>query len=95
MKIIPLIAEPSQKLSVLLDGQNCQISIDQKGDFMYLSLAVNNGSVINSVICRDRIKMVPYAYLPFVGNLAFIDTQGTDDPNYSGLGDRFKLVYLP
>lgn len=95
MKIIPIIAAPSQRLSILLDGQNCQISIEQKGDFMYLSLSVNNSPVINSIICRDRIRLVPYAYLPFVGNLAFIDTQGTDDPNYTGLGERFKLVYLP
>ncbi|MCP1257899.1 phage baseplate plug family protein [Acetobacter lambici] len=27
------------------------------------------------------------------GDLAFADTQGTQDPDYTGLGSRFVLVY--
>jgi hypothetical protein len=30
----------------------------------------------------------------FIGDLIFIDTQGTSDPNYTGLGSRFLLAYL-
>ena len=95
MNIIPLIPTPSQKLSVILGPQDSQILVEQKGDYMYLSLAVNNKPVINTVICRDRVRLVRYAYLGFVGNLAFVDTQGTDDPHYTGLGSRFILVYEP
>lgn len=38
--------------------------------------------------------IVRSAYLGFIGDLAFIDTQGTSDPIYAGLGTRFQLVYL-
>jgi hypothetical protein len=30
----------------------------------------------------------------FIGNLLFVDTQGSSDPTYDGLGSRFSLVYL-
>jgi hypothetical protein len=33
-------------------------------------------------------------YLGFVGNVMFIDTQGSSDPHAAGLGSRFQLVYF-
>ncbi|HXK37381.1 MAG TPA: hypothetical protein VJ553_07415 [Candidatus Paceibacterota bacterium] len=30
-----------------------------------------------------------------LGMLALIDQQGNDDPDFAGLGDRWKLVYVP
>ena len=33
-------------------------------------------------------------YLGFVGDFVFVDTQGSADPIYSGLGSRFQLIYL-
>jgi len=95
MNIIPLIVAQSQNLSILLGGQNCQITVSQKGDYMYLSLAVNNSPIVDNIICRNLVKLVRYTAPAFIGNLAFIDTQGEDDPNYLGLGSRFNLVYLP
>lgn len=95
MKIIPLQNVPSQTFSVLLSGQNCQIRVEQKGDYLYLSLAVNNAPIINTVICRDRVALVRYAYLGFIGDLTFIDTEGANDPQYIELGTRYQLVYTP
>lgn len=95
MNVIPLQPVAAQNLSILLGDQNCQISVAQKGAFLYLSLSVNNNPIITGVICRDRVRLVRYAYLGFVGNLSFVDTIGSDDPQYSGLGSRFKLAYLP
>ncbi len=95
MNVIPLQPVAAQNLSILLGGQNCQISIAQKGDFLYLSLAVNNTSIVSSMICRDRVRLVRYAYTGFSGNLVFIDTVGTSDPEYTGLGSRYELAYMP
>ncbi|VBB10623.1 phage baseplate plug family protein [Burkholderia stabilis] len=91
---IPLTANPAQKLSVLLAGQNCQISVYQKTTGLYLDLSVNNAPIKSGIICRDRVLLVRHAYLGFVGDLTFFDTQGVDDPEYSGLGTRWQLVYL-
>lgn len=29
------------------------------------------------------------------GDIAFFDTQGTSDPEYTGLGERWVLCYFP
>lgn len=94
MLIIPLRPTPSQKLNVVLAAQNCQISIYMKTTGLYFDLNVNDAPVRTCVLCRDRVRLIRQEYLGFVGDLAFYDTQGTDDPQYAGLGARFLLVYL-
>ena len=44
--------------------------------------------------CEDRNRIVRDLYLGFVGDLCFMDTQGTTDPVSPGLGLRYVLVYL-
>ncbi|CAB3638258.1 hypothetical protein LMG26685_01768 [Achromobacter mucicolens] len=94
MKWIPLHPVPSQTLSVVLSGQNCQISVYQKSTGLYLDLKVDDAPVVTAVLCHDRVRLVRSAYLGFVGDLAFEDTQGQADPQYDSLGSRFVLSYL-
>ncbi|MBR8479455.1 phage baseplate plug family protein [Burkholderia cenocepacia] len=94
MLTLPITARPAQNFSVLLAGQNCQISVYQKTTGLYLDLAVNNVAVKGGIICRDRVRLIRYAYLGFIGDLTFFDTQGVEDPQYAGLGARWQLVYL-
>ena len=94
MQTIALSAVASQKLNVLLAGQNCQIKVYQKTTGVYLDLAINDAPVKSGVLCRDRVLLVRHIYLGFIGDLAFFDTQGTSDPTYDGLGGRYQLVYL-
>lgn len=94
MLIVPVSASPSQKLSALLGGQNCQINVYQKTTGLYLDLAINNVPIKSGVVCRDRVRLIRHPYLGFVGDLMFADTQGTSDPAYAGLGTRYLLVYL-
>ncbi|CAG4889295.1 phage baseplate plug family protein [Paraburkholderia gardini] len=94
MLTIPLQATPSQSLSAVLGGQNCQINVYQKSTGMYLDLYVSNSPIITATICLDRVRLVRETYLGFIGDLAFADTQGTSDPVYTGLGSRFVLLYL-
>jgi len=94
MIVIPLTATPSQTLSVLLAGQNCQIAVYQKTTGLYLDLSINDSPLKVGILCHDRVELIRHAYLGFAGDLAFFDTQGTDDPQYSGLGARWQLVYL-
>lgn len=93
---IPLIATPSQSLKVNLGGQQCEIQIDQKfPGGVFLTLTVNTVSVMHFAMCRDRIALPRADYLPFAGKLAFVDTQGLSDPDYTGFGTRYQLAYLP
>lgn len=94
MKIIPVAAVPSQTLSAVLAGQNCQISIYQKTTGLYVDVAVNDAPIVTGAIARDRVRIVRHVYLQFQGDLIIVDTQGASDPDSSGLGARFELVYL-
>jgi len=94
MKKIPLQPVPSQTLSVVLSGQNCQIAVYQKSTGLYLDLDVDNAPIVSTALCHDRVRLVRSVYLGFVGDLAFVDTLGHADPQYEQLGSRFVLAYL-
>ena len=94
MQIIPLQPLPAQNFTVNLNNQPCQISVYQKLSGLYLDLQVNNALIIGGVLCQNLNRIVRSLYLGFSGDLAFIDTQGQDDPVFTGLGDRFQLAYL-
>lgn len=93
-QIIPLSAVPSQSFAVNLAGQPCQITISQKSTGLFVDLYVNSALIIGGVIAENLNRIVRSAYLGFIGDLAFDDTQGTDDPSYEGLGSRFQLLYI-
>lgn len=94
MRIIPTQAVPSQKITVQLSNQSCTILLNQKTDGMFMDLSVNDVLIIGGVICQNLNRIVRDAYLGFIGDLIFIDTQGRADPYYSGLGSRYSLAYL-
>lgn len=94
MRVIPLQAVPSQRITVLLANQNCQIKVYQKTTGVYLDLYINDAPIVTGVVCRDRVALVRDSYLGFVGDLSFFDTQGVADPEYGGIGARYQLVYL-
>jgi hypothetical protein len=94
MQFVPLLATPSQVLSVALGGQSVQLAIYQKLLGMYMNVQVNNVPIIGGVICQDRNRIVRSLYLGFLGDLMFYDNQGNTDPVYTGLGSRYTLLYL-
>ena len=94
MQIIPLQPIASQVIQATLNNQACTIRIYQKFFGLFCDLLVNDVLIIGGVICLNGVRIVQSLYLGFSGDLAFIDTQGTNDPTYSGLGDRYFLTYL-
>lgn len=94
MQRIPLAVKPAQSFSITLGGQRCKITLTQRTTGMYIDLIVNGVPMLASAICLDRVRIVRYPYLGFIGDLAFADTQGKTDPVFSGFGSRYKLIYL-
>jgi len=93
MNVIPLLAVENQEFSVVLNGQNCDISIYQKSTGLYFDITLNGTLIESTILCLNAVPLVQYSYLGFNGNLVFIDTQGSNDPTYDGLGNRYILVY--
>ena len=94
MQQIALQPVPSQQVQIVLDGQTCAISVYVKTECMFLDLAINGVQIAYAVQCKNLVSLVPTAYLGFSGWMIFLDTQGSSDPIYTGLGSRFVLLYL-
>lgn len=92
---VPLQAVASQTLAITVARQAAQIALRQNGDAIYFDLIANGSPIVRTKICRDRQRLLLSSqYRGFAGDFAFVDTQGTDDPTYTGLGSRFLLYYL-
>ena len=94
MQEIALQPVPSQKLQVVLNGQQCALSIYVKTQCMFLDLALSGEPVAYAVQCKNLVSLVPTAYLGFAGWLVFLDTQGDENPQYTGLGTRWVLIFF-
>ena len=94
MQSVPLQPVPSQSTKVVLGGKNCQILVYQKPQGVFVDINADGSDIVTGVIARDAVPLVCRHYVGFSGNLLFIDSQGSADPSYEGLGDRWTLVYL-
>lgn len=99
MQVIPLTPVPAQNVSIVLNNQNCALAFRTRLGNLYCTLSVGGVPIITNRICRNLGRlMLDAQYQPFIGDIAFIDTQGNietgQDPVYTGLGSRFLCVYL-
>lgn len=93
-QVIPLAAVPNQIEAVPLDEQSVIIQLNQRSTGLYISIFMNGLPIILSVLCENENRIVRNAYLGFPGDFFFTDQQGSEDPDYTGLGDRFQLIYI-
>lgn len=94
MLIIPLQAVPNQTVNAQLANQSVTIDVYQLATGLFCNVYLSNTLVIGGVICQNLNRIIRDLYLGFVGDLTFIDNQGSADPVYTGLGSRFSLAYL-
>lgn len=85
-----------------LDGYATLDNVDFTGSAQYITftLDVAGVSITRAQNCLNLKRLlINRQYLGFVGDFMFIDTQpdpitGSADPQYTGLGSRWQLVYL-
>lgn len=94
MNIVPVIANPSQTMLIVLAGQPTTVRVYQKFFGLYVDILLNDVLVIGGVVGRDRNRIIRSDYLGYDGDFAFFDTQGRSDPSYEFLGDRYLLGYF-
>ena len=94
MITISLVAEKEQTINVTLNNQPCKIRLVQRETCMYMDFYLNDVLISAGIPCWYGNKMIRYDYLGFSGDLVFMDLEGESNPEWSGLGDRYKLYYL-
>lgn len=90
---IPLKPVPAQGVNVILAGQPCTVLLRQMQGRQYLSLSLNGVVICRNVLMVNRSAIVRAAYTGFIGDLAAIDTQGDEAPQYDGWGTRWLLAF--
>jgi len=92
---VPLIVAPSQQLGITLDGQNVRLSVYRRNTGLYCDVSLNGVVVKTTVLCLNGMRLLEDTqYVGFVGDLVFVDTQGTLDPDWREFGTRYQLIYL-
>lgn len=96
MKLIPLQAVASQTLSAVLEDQFVGLAVRQLRTGLYMDVYRSGTLIVGGVICQNQNRIIRSAYFNFIGDFLWFDTQGTADPDYTGIGDggRFRLYYL-
>jgi hypothetical protein len=94
MLVVPVPAQPSQTLTTQLGGQAVKLKLYQKSTGFFADAYVNDVLIKGGVLCCNGARIIDDAYFGFVGDLVFIDTLGTDDPFWTGLGTRWILLSL-
>lgn len=93
-QIVPVQAVPNQQVQCQLGGQACTFNIYQQAYGLYIDVYIGQALIIAGVIAENLNRIVRSTYLGFSGDLTFWDTQGLENPVYTGLGTRFLLVYI-
>ena len=95
---IPLISAPNQELLVALDEQDCALAVYQRGDRLFMDVAVGETVVRRGAICMPGTGIVQGAQTAFAGQLYMVDEDAAPDkqrpPRWTGLGTRWRLYYL-
>lgn len=63
------------------------------GDFLYSSVNVDGEQVSDNAIAVANGKLIPFPTAVAKTPLYWFDTLGNDRPKYTGLGDRWQIVF--
>ncbi len=90
---IPLAPTASQTLNVVLDQQLVRLDVYQRSTGLYMNVWLNDALIVAGAICQNLNPVMHAAYLGLGGDFVFMDTQGSDDPTFDGLGERYVLTF--
>ncbi|GEM17858.1 phage baseplate plug family protein [Gluconobacter oxydans] len=91
---IPLNATASQTLNVILNQQLVRLDVYQRSTGLYMDVWLIDTQIVAGAICQNLNPVVHADYLGLGGDFVFVDTQGSADPTYDGLGARYVLTFV-
>lgn len=81
---IPLQQVPNQSVTVVINNSSYDLELNTRLDDLYLSVVKDGTPIVYNRICQNK---------NFIDNFAFIDMDAEENPNYTGLNNRFLLVW--
>lgn len=93
MQEVELAAIPYQILTTSVNGQIFTITVRQLGSSLYTDVDVDGVNVAQCVRATNGGSITPWASAYVNTQIYWTDTQGDADPQYDGLGERWKLIF--
>lgn len=78
---------------VNIAGRMATIILRQLGGRQYFSMSSDGVVYVENTLIVDRVPLIRASYLGFPGDFMSVDTQGTENPSFTGWGSRFFLIY--
>jgi hypothetical protein len=104
--VVPLQSVPNQVVNFQVDSQDVTLNLyfgpitaEMPVPNLFMDVYANSVLIVAGVVCLQANVIVRDLYLGFLGDFAFYDTQpdpvlGAIDPQSTGLGSRWILVYF-
>lgn len=83
---IPISPTPNQSLSFILGGSTYDITLESRLDNLFATVVKDGEYLVCNRICRNMTYICQW--------LIFADTAGNTDPVYTGLGSRYRMVWI-
>ena len=93
IRTIPLSQIPYQIVSAVVNDQAFQIEVRQLGGSIYTTTTVDGELIASAVRAVAGGSITPWPSSAVSTQVIWVDTQGDDDPQYGGLGDRWLLGF--
>ncbi|WP_387690769.1 hypothetical protein [Photorhabdus sp. RM71S] len=82
---IALSPLPNQTTSFSINGDLIDLTLESRLGKIFATVQKNGEYLVCNRICRNLSYLCRW--------LIFVDIEGNSDPEYSGLGSRYKLVW--
>ena len=103
MQIVPLQPVPAQVFDIALDGKTFTLNVYTKKQYdwptrlstlaIYLDIAINGTAILQGALALTDVPIIRSQYLLQNADLCFFDQLGNENPVWTGLGDRWGLMY--
>ena len=88
-----LSAIPNQVCNAVINGQSFVIAVRQIGSGLFTSVNVDGTQVTQNVRATAGGCLTPWPHASVGTKLYWLDQQGSEPPQYEGLGDRWVIAY--
>lgn len=88
-----LSAIPNQVCNAVINGQSFVIAVRQIGSGLFTSVNVDGTQVTQNVRATADGCLTPWPHAGVGTKLYWLDQQGSEPPQYEGLGDRWVIAY--
>lgn len=93
MYAIPLTPQPTQRVSVRIEGVLFELVIKEARSLMTVTITRDGKTAVSGMRCIPDTPLIPYRHMGGLAGNFYFFTVGGEYPHYSRFGGMDKLAY--